>query len=237
MSVYNKTLNSKPLGILAGIGLLLMLPGHARADHNETSYGSAEITLGFPNGQVTVGKTWENHPREVVVEEVTHRYPQDDQEEWDRESREQDRDRDRNYDDDEEDQIIIKKRGHHKRHKKVVIIERYQEPAYCEKREVVRRVYVNPPCRRPEVVVYRQPERIIYSSPRSSCAPSQSVIIVPSGQGSHGSHNNGASANHGQGSIKNHENHGSGKRNLFPENSERPMRTRGVQHQVAVAGR
>ncbi len=231
MSVYNRPLNSKPLGILAGIGLLLILPGYARADHNETSYGSAEITLGFPNGQVTVGKTWENHPREVVVEEVTHRYPQDDQQDWDRESRERDHDhererdrnRDRDYDDDDDDgnQIIIEKHGHHNRHKQVVIIERYREPEYCDRSEEVRRVYVQPPCNRPEVIVYRQPERIIYAPQRYGCAPKSSVIIVPSNQGSNEYHGNG----------------NSGPRNLFPENSNRPMRTRGVQHQVAMVDR
>ncbi len=231
MSVYNRPLNSKPLGLLAGIGLLLMLPGYTRADHNETSYGSAEITLGFPNGQVTVGKTWENHPREVVVEEVTHRYPQDDQEEWDRESR------DRDYDDDDDNQIIIEKHGHHKRHRKVVIIEHYQEPAYCERHEEVRRVYVQPPCRRPEVIIYRQPERIIYSPQRYGCAPSQSVIIVPSNQGSSGSHGQGSTIIQAPGTGEYHQNGNSRPQNLFPENSERPMRTRGVQHQVALVGR
>jgi hypothetical protein len=63
------------------------------------------------------------------------------------------------------------------------------------------------------------------------------VIIVPSNERSHGGHNQGSNVNHGQGSIQQHGNGNSGKRNLFPENSERPNRTRGVQNQVAHVSR
>src|SRR5688500_6575145 len=61
-------------GLGLGMGLLALLPGAAAAD----SYGHAEITLGFPRGSDTVGRTWEDAPREVVVERVTHKLPETD---------------------------------------------------------------------------------------------------------------------------------------------------------------
>jgi hypothetical protein len=226
MSIYHPCIKPRSLGLIAGIGLFIFLPDKARADHDDESYGHAEITLGFPNGQVTVGKTWENHPREVVVEEVTHRFPNDDD------------------DEDDADQIIIEKHVKRPCPKKVVIIERYEEPAYCDRSEVVRRVYVEPPCHRPEVVVYRQPERIIYAP---SCrgrghayrgdgyqhgyTPSNNVIIVPPSGGSY--HRESGGAYHyksGGGTVGG----GSGPRDLFPKETDRPMRQRGVQQQASL---
>ena len=55
------------------MGLLILAPGDAFAGG-----GHAEITLGFPRGAITVGRTWEDAPREVVVERVTHKLPETD---------------------------------------------------------------------------------------------------------------------------------------------------------------
>jgi hypothetical protein len=197
MSIYNA-----PVGIIAGLGLLMILPGQARADRDGISYGNAEITLGFPHGQVTVGRTWGDEPRQVVVE-----------------------DRDRYDDEDERDHVVIERRGEHHRHR-VMVIERYEEPVRCDREEeVVRRVYVQPPCDRPEVVVYRQPERVVYAPSRIVYAPSRQVehVIVTPGYGP-GGH------------IQDRPSSDSRPRDLFPEDSGRPTRMRGVQHQVAQAG-
>jgi hypothetical protein len=212
------------LGAVAGVGLLLLLPGQVRADGN--SYGHAEITLGFPQGQVTVGKTWDDYPRQVVVEEVTHKLPAE--EDWDDEDAEYDEDAD------EPEHIIIEKRHHRPRVKKVTIIERYEEPVRCDREvSVVRKVYVErPSCERPEVVVYgRSPERVIY-------VPSRTVIVTSRGgrgnrveyRGNHGNHG-GSHGDHRGYQSGNH-----GPRNLFPEDQGRPVRMRGVQQQLVQVG-
>lgn len=207
------------VGAIVGVGLLMLLPGQARAEHGGSSYGSAEITLGFPNGQVTVGKTWEDNPRQVVVEQVTHRFPET---EYD--------DEDEEYDDDEDesDRIIIEKRVERPRVKKVTIIERYEEPVRCDREvRVVRKVYVErPSCDRSQVVVYRNaPQRVIY-------APSRTVIVAPVG------HGRGHHSKHGGGSRYQVIDRGhQGPRDLFPEDQGRSKRGRGVQqHLVQVGG-
>jgi hypothetical protein len=209
------------LGALAA-GLLLALPGQARADGG--SYGHAEITLGFPHAQVTVGRTWDDDPRPVVVEEVTHKVPDPD---WD-DDRDDDRDHSAEYDDDadEPDQVIIEKRHERPRVQHVTIIERYEEPSHCDRAEVVRRVYVErPSCPRPNVVIYRsEPRHVIY-------APSRTVIVAPRGGYRDGGHNWRVEDRGYHGGD-----HGSGPRNLFPEDQGRPVRMRGVQHQLVQVG-
>lgn len=200
------------LGAVVGVGLLLLLPGQAKAD----GYGHAEITLGFPNGQVTVGKTWDDHPREVVVEQVTHQYPDPDFDEDEDDVR-----YDGDADPDETDHVIIEKRVVRPRFKKVTIIERYEEPVHCDREvRVVRKVYREPRhSHRSNVVVYRQaPQRVIY-------APSRTVIVAPKGHGRHHRGSDGPSYHHG-----------GGPRNLFPVDSGRPVRTRGVQQRMVKVG-
>ncbi|GEM_PF-2365344 len=215
------------LGAAAGFAFLLLLPGHARAD----GYGHAEITLGFPNGQVTLGKTWDEHPREVVVEEVTHKLPDPEYDEEDDDAR-------YDGDADEPDRVIIEKEHHHcDRH--VTVVERYEEPSHCDRDiHVIRRVYVEPRCDRgPEVVVYHdRPQHMIY-------APTRTVIVAPGGgyrqeggfrQNGGYRRNDGYRVDHG---TPSYDRGGGGPRNLFPEDSGRPMRTRGVQqHLVQVGG-
>ena len=199
------------LGAVVGVGLFLLLPGQAKAD----GYGHAEITLGFPNGQMTVGKTWDDNPREVVVEQVTHKYPDPDFDDEDEDEARYDGDAD------ESDEVIIEKRVVRPRVKKVTIIERYVEPVQCDREvPVVRKVYVEPrSCHRSNVVVYRQaPQRVIY-------APSRTVIVA---SGKHG--------NHSRGSDGYSYHRGGGPRNLFPEDSGRPMRARGVQQRLVQVG-
>ena len=199
------------LGAVVGVGLLLLLPGQAKAE----GYGHAEISLGFPNGQVTVGKTWDDNPREVVVEQVTHQYPDPDFDEEDDDVR-------YDGDADQSDEVIIEKRIVRPRVKKVTIIERYVEPVQCDREvSVVRRVYVEPRhSHRSNVVVYRQaPQRVIY-------APSRTVVVA---SGGHGHHYRGSS--HGPS-----YHHGGGPRNLFPADSHRPMRNRGAQQRLVHVG-
>jgi hypothetical protein len=201
------------LGAVVGVGLILLLPGQAKAD----GYGHAEISLGFPNGQVTVGKTWDDHPREVVIEQVTHKYPDPDFEDEDEDEARYEGDAD------ESDEVIIEKRIVRPRVKKVTIIERYVEPVQCDREvSVVRRVYVEPRhCDRSNVVVYRQaPQRVIY-------APSRTVIVASGHQGHYSHGSEGYSYRHRG---------GGGPRNLFPEGSGRPVRTRGVQQRMVQVG-
>ena len=203
------------LGAVVGVGLLLLLPGQAKAD----GYGHAEITLGFPNGQVTVGKTWDDNPREVVVEQVTHKYPDPD------------------FDDEDEtttcDTMATRMNPTKSssrsassgpaRVKKVTIIERYVEPVHCDREvTVVRKVYVEPRhSHRSNVVVYRQaPQRVIY-------APSRTVIVAPGGRHGHDSHRSEGHSYHRG---------GNGPRNLFPVESSRPMRSRGAQQRLVQVG-
>lgn len=207
------------LGAVAGVGLFLLLPGQTKADGG--SYGHAEVTIGFPHGQVTVGKTWDDHPGRVVVEETAPRYPE--AEDID----DEDEDCDRN--DGVSDHVIIEHRHHRHHVRRVTVIERHEEPAYCDRdADVVRRVYVDPPAyRRPEVVVYRRaPERVIY-------APSRTVIVTPGERhGYEGGDRGGHGEYHGNGGYQN-QGGNQGPRNLFPPDQGRPMRSRGVQQHFA----
>ena len=147
------------------MGLLILLPGAAVADGY--SYGSAELTLGFPNASVSVAKTWESRPREVIVERVTHKLPETD---FDEEETEEYSEADVIEEDDApEEQIIIEKRRPRVA-RKVTIIERYEEPSYYERETEVHRIYVEPPCNRTEVVVHAAPRRVVY-------VPSPTVIV------------------------------------------------------------
>jgi hypothetical protein len=202
------------LGFAAALGLLVFLPEQARAD--DYSYGHAEITLGFPNGQVSLGRTWDDGPREVVVEKVTHKLP-----ETDFDDEVGDGDEGAAYEEDEADeQVIIEKRRRARPVKKVTIIERYvEEPAECEQVNVVHRYYVPRSHSHSEVVVYRPaPRRVVY-------VPSRHVVV-------HKSHGRGYGHNvhvvgHGRG-------HGS--RSLFPAEGGRQVRSRGVQRQMVSVG-
>jgi hypothetical protein len=215
------------LGAVAGVGLLFLSPGQARADRGY-SYGHAEITLGFPHGQVTVGKTWDDGPRRVVVEEVTHKLPDDD--DWN------DEDGDRGYDEDSDgpDHVIIEHREQRPCAKKVTVIEhRYVEPVRCDREvRVVRKVYPDrPACERPQVVVYGGPTRVIHAPPRT--------VIVSHGNGGYRGNRGPVHVEHrgpirgGGGAVRAGDR---GPRDLFPEDRGRPMRSRGVQQHLAQAG-
>jgi uncharacterized membrane protein YgcG len=227
------------LGAMAGVGLLLSLPGQARADRGGFSYGHAEITLGFPNGQVTLGKTWDDDARQVVVEERP--YAEDDV---------------------VHDPVIVERQYCPPPVEHVTIIDRYPEPVH-----VVRQVYVDrPSCERPEVVVYRRsPERVIYAPARTVIvAPRFNggyhegyrgeyhgehhgySHLYQGGNGGNGNRNDHGGKNGGQGGNGGGhsasgggngggESHGyqggsQGPPNLFPQDHGRPARARGVQH-------
>lgn len=217
-----------------GLGLLALVPGMAAADRGYSS-GHAEITLGFPNGAISVGRTWEHAPRQVVVERVTHKLPETDYDDVIEEGySEADVYEDEAH---EEEQVIIEKRRPRVA-RKVTIIEQYEEPRYVEREVVVRRVYVEPPCPPTHVVVHHAPTRVVY-------APSRTVIVqsprrvheVHVHGGGHGLKKGGAHGHghgHGGGSIK--VQHGHGSRDLFPGKSDRPMRSRGSRNLVQVGG-
>src|SRR5687768_15439157 len=120
-----------------GLGLLALAPGMAAADRGYSA-GHAEISLGFPNGAITVGRTWENSPREVVVERVTHKLPETD---YGDEVYEEGYSEADVYEDEAPEEVIIEKRRPRVA-KKVTIIEQYDEPRYVEREVVVRKVYV-----------------------------------------------------------------------------------------------
>lgn len=153
-----------PIRASALWGLCLgALPMAALADQNIYTRTHAEITVGTGNAEVRVGKTWETGGREVVVEKVTHEYPQRDHDD-------DDRDYGRHRDDDDE-VVIIEKRREPPR-KKVVIVEKYAEP--CEReRVIVRRVYERPRCERERVIVKKEVRYVE--------GPSRTVIVGPPG--------------------------------------------------------
>lgn len=199
---------------------LLALPGRARAD----SYGHAEITLGFPHGAVTVGRTWDDHPRQVVVEEVTHKYPEADDE------ADVDEGDDAVYDDRSDDpDVVIEKRIVRPAPRKVTIIERYVDPEPCDQVRVIRRVYVDPPaCDRHDVVYYGRPVvHVVHGGP--------TVIVAPGHAGWHGRGYGGGRGWHA-GYRDDGGPRGGGPRNLFPEEGGRPVRMRGVGHSLVQVG-
>lgn len=202
------------LGMLAA-GLALALPGQARAD----GYGHAEITFPLPHGSVTIGKTWEDPPRRVVVEKVVHKYPEADDE------AEAELDEEAIYEDEaDEADVIIEKRIVKQRPRKVTIIERYEEPVH-----VVR--YVERDACAPRVVVHSRPRvHVVHASPRVIIAPR---AVIHHGGGHRGGHGHGG---HGGGSWKyKGGGHGRGG-DLFPDDSGRPTRVRGVGRQMVQVG-
>ena len=218
----------KGLGAMAGMGLLILLPGAAVADGY--SYGSAELSLGFPNASVSVARTWESRPREVIVERVTHKLPETD---YDEEETEEYSEADVIEEEDApEEQIIIEKRRPRVA-RKVTIIERYEEPAECERETEVRRIYVEPPCNRTEVVYHAAPRRVVYVPSSTVIVHSprhvREVVHVRGGGYGHSGYGGGGHGHGGSIQVSHH-----GPRNLFPEGGGRPMRTRGSRNLVMV---
>lgn len=208
------------IGLVAGLGLLALLPGVAAAHDDGYSYGSAEISLGLPNASISVGRTWESAPpRKVVVERVTHKLPETD--DFEEEEAEGYSEADAYEEDEAEERVIIEKRRPRVA-KKVTIIEKYEEPAYCEPTTVVRKVYVDP-CPPTRVIVHRHaPQRVVY-------APSRTVIVHEAPRSVHKVRVVGGGHGH---SVKVHDH---GPRNLFPDDGGRPNRSRG-QRLVRVGG-
>ncbi|HLP42624.1 MAG TPA: hypothetical protein VK465_14035 [Fibrobacteria bacterium] len=159
---------SRGISLVAGLGLLALLPGAAVANDDSYSYGSAEITLGLPNASISVGRTWESAPpRKVIVERVTHKLPETD--DFEEEEAEGYSEAEAYEEDEAEERVIIEKRRPRVA-KKVTIIEKYEEPAHCEPTTVVRKVYVNP-CPPTRVIVHRHaPRHVVYT-------PSRTVIV------------------------------------------------------------
>ncbi len=210
------------LGVVAAG--LLALPGQARAD----SYGHAEISLGFPHGAVTVGRTWDEHPRQVVVEEVTHKYPEADDE------AEADEDNDAVYDNQSDDpDVVIEKHIVRPAPRQVTVIERYEDPEPCDHVRVIRRVYVDPPACDRHVVYYGRPARVVYGG--------STVIVAHGGFGWHGGGHEGGRGWHSVSRVVGGPRYGGGHRdggprNLFPEDGGRPVRMRGVSHSLVQVG-
>lgn len=229
--------------LAAGVGLLVLLPGMAAADGGY-SYGHAELTLGFPQGSFTVGKTWENPPpHAVVVEKVTHKFPDVDgafEEEEDYSYHEEEPIEEEYAQ--EERVIIVKRRP--RVVKKVTIVERYVEPA-CDP-VVVHRVHVEP-VHRTEVIVHHGPRHVVHVPPPAVVvhhAPRQTHVVHQAHQahhvqkvhhvGNHGHRVHGGNHGHGHGgAVKVHR---QGPRNLFPGEGGRPHRSRGVQRQLVRVG-
>ncbi len=179
------------LGLGLGLSLIALTPQNTHAQYNDYAYGHAQVTLGFPHGEVTVGHTWGDPPppRTVIVEEVTRRYPiehrserdrdrdwnrDDDRDhdrdwnrhwgknKWKKHHREDDEDRDCDRDDDEENTVIIEKHVYQRPAPQVVIIEHAAPPRYCERNEVIQRVYNEP--ERVRTIIH-EPTTIIHEAP------------------------------------------------------------------------
>jgi hypothetical protein len=202
----------------------------AEADRGYSSC-HAENTLGFPYGAITVGKSWEHAPRQVVVERVTHKLPETDY--ADEVIEEGYSEADVYEDDLPEEEVIIEKRRPRVA-RKVTIIEQYEEPRYVEREVVVRRVYVEPPCPPTQVVVHHAPTRVVYAPSRTVVVHSPRRVHQVHVHGGGHALRKGGSHGHGGGSVK--VQHGHGSRDLFTGNSGRPMRTRGSRNLVQVGG-
>ena len=230
MSDSNHPWNTgRALGL--GLGLLALVPGMAAADRGYSA-GHAEITLGFPHGAITVGKTWETSPREVVVERVTHKLPETDY--GDEVIEEGYSEADAYEEEAHEDEPIIIEKRRPRVARKVTIIEQYEEPRYVEREVVVRKVYVEPPCPPTRVIVHRAPTRVVYAPSRTVIVQSPRRVHKVHVHGG-GHYRGGHGHSHGGGSHKVRQDHGT--RNLFPEKGGgRPMRTRGARNLVQVGG-
>ena len=96
--------------LAAGLGLLLSFPGQARADKGVRSSGHVEVTVGIPNGEVSVGKTWESGGNREATEREPSRH----------------------------DVTIIEHRAEPVRCERGVVIERrYDDERDCPRREAV----------------------------------------------------------------------------------------------------
>jgi hypothetical protein len=202
-----------------------LAPLAAFADHG-SSYGHAEITVGFPNGEITLGKTWETGPRTVVVSE-------DRRDECDR-----DRDDDR--------PVVIERRVEEPQ-RIVVVEQRRPDVIVVQERQPEVVVVERPRCepQRQVVVVREEPrcDRVVYVEPQ------RQVTVIQREEPRYWRHEY---RGYGHGHFRHesyesrhyesrgdrgpsYESHGSdyrnnGPRDLFPSSSPRPMRERGVQH-------
>jgi hypothetical protein len=205
------------LGAMAGAGILLWLPGQARADRDGISYGHAEITLGFPHGQVTVGRTWDDHPRRVVVEEeVVAEAPE---------------------------RVIVEER-HCPPPPEVTVIERYPEPVRVVREVYVERPSCGRP---EVVVYGGGPRRVIYAPARTVIVSPRGGGRYHDGGGFRHDHEgyrerdrHGQGGRGGYGDSGDHRNSGDhgrsdggghgyqggdkGPRDLFPQDHDRPAR-------------
>jgi hypothetical protein len=193
-----------------------LAPLAAFADHGST-YGHAEITVGFPNGEITLGKTWETGSRTVVVSEERHD--------------ECDRNRD--------DRPVVIERRVEEPQRVVIVEQRRPDVIVVQQRQPEVVVVERPRCepQRQVVVVRETPryDRVVY------VAPQRRVTVIHREAHGYGRRDYG---NQGHESRRyenrgdrgpSYESHGSdsrnnGPRDLFPSSSPRPMRERGVQH-------
>jgi hypothetical protein len=135
--------------LAAGLGLLLSFPGQAKADTGVRSSGHVEVTVGFPNGEVNVGKTWETGDRREITQQESSRH----------------------------DVTIIEQRGEPRHCEREVVVERRYEAPACPRREVVgysprpeRAVYA------PVRMAIVDPPRHIARDYRRNCEPARFVV-------------------------------------------------------------
>ena len=125
-----------------GIAALLALTTASNTQAYERAH--AEVSVGFPNGQVTVGKTWGNGNREVIHETVVER---------ERVYREPDEDR----------EVIVERRPERcePRNERVIIVEKHGHHGH-DRVTVVKKYYNEDNCGR---VVYQEPHRTVLIVP------------------------------------------------------------------------
>jgi len=176
-----------------------VLPAISHADKGVT-YTHAEISLGFPNGQVTVGRTWETGGRIVTV---THELP---------EAVEEDCDQD-------DETVVIEKTV--EKPTKVIVVER-REPEVVV---IERRVTPRP---RQVVVVHEapRPRRVVVVEPRRQVTVIHRDHDYHHGY-DHGHRSGGHAVYRPSGPSHGHQ--PNRPKELFSSSNPRPQRDRGVQ--------
>ncbi len=114
------------LSKLYGIGIIALCSVSAHAGRKNFDRSHAEVTLGFPNGQVTVGKTWGTGNPEVIHETVIERPVY--------------RDRD---DDEDCHRVVVEERPRYEQ-ERVTIIKHYPSEPRCERVVYRDRSYYDP---------------------------------------------------------------------------------------------
>lgn len=218
-----------------GLATLALAAIPSRAE--SASYGHAEISVGTPNVQVTVGKTWEDND-EVQNEEIVEEEAPAEVE-------------DESYDgrDDyvAEKRIIIRNQSHCGPRERVVVINRNDN---CRRDVIVRRVVVRPRCDRRVVIIHPRRRVVIigrddryddyrWNHPRDGRhygdGKWDQLYNDRDGHDRFNNHRDGQNQGDGKHDQFNNHQDDHNSRDLFDHSNKRDSRDRGVQRKSSPA--